>query len=417
LELRLDSPDGTLIGSLSISVTGGWNTFKTFSIDGLSGADGVRDLYLVFVNPGSSGYLYDIRTFAFEADESIVNLPPQPLGDSFDTIVGQPIILDVLANDRDPENDPLAIAGFTDRNGSLSGSVEIVDNKLLYTPPGPDFSGIDVLDYSVTDGSNVVDEIVVFVYLNDYLDPLFTANSGGPGLFGNNDVFFNADSNFTPSNTFFAGVPIANTREDALYQTERWAKNFGYDIPLDPGEYTVILKFAETFFDQPGKRVISVDLEGFTVVEELDLVAEAGADTALDLVTNLYVGDGNLDIDLSGVVQNAKLSALQISPRADFGNKAPSVLGDSFFVSGDEPVLLDVLANDTDEDGPSELMLFGLGDRNGSTSGTVEIVDNQVLYTPPNPSFGFDVFSYSVSDGLNLVFDVVVFLNDADDFE
>jgi len=413
LELRLDSPDGPLIGSLEIPVTGGWNAFQPFRLEGLTGAEGVHDLYLVFVNSSTSGYLFDVRSFTFEsADAPAPNQAPQPLGDAFDTVVGQPIILDVLANDSDPEGDSLAIAGFTDRSGSLNGTIEIVDNQFLYTPPGPDFSGIDVFDYSVTDGVNTVEDIVVFVYLNELLAPVFTANSGGPAVTGDQEVVFDADANFTAGRTYQTSAPISGTTEDLIFQSERWAKSFGYDIPVQNGEYTLVLKFAEIYFEEPGKRIFDVDVEGVTVIEALDIAAEAGPDAAMEFVMNFYVGDENLDLDFTGVVQNAKVSAIRLSPRAAFGNEAPFVLGDSFVVSGDQPAVLDVLGNDTDLDGPNGLMVFGLGDREGSTNGTVEIVNNQVLYTPPGPSFGFDVFSYSVSDGLNLVFDVVVFVYD-----
>jgi glucosylceramidase len=56
LEFRLDSPTGTLIGSVAIPVTGGWQTWTTVS-GAVSGASGVHNLYVVFRGTGSIGNL------------------------------------------------------------------------------------------------------------------------------------------------------------------------------------------------------------------------------------------------------------------------------------------------------------------------------------------------------------------------
>ena len=47
IELRLNSPSGTLIGTLPVSATGDWNTYQEQTCD-ISGVSGINDLYLVF---------------------------------------------------------------------------------------------------------------------------------------------------------------------------------------------------------------------------------------------------------------------------------------------------------------------------------------------------------------------------------
>ena len=47
IELHLDSPDGLLIGTLTVSYTGGWDQWKTETTN-ISGATGIHDLFLVF---------------------------------------------------------------------------------------------------------------------------------------------------------------------------------------------------------------------------------------------------------------------------------------------------------------------------------------------------------------------------------
>jgi O-glycosyl hydrolase len=53
LEFHLDSNTGTLVASVIVPSTGGWETWQTTSQANVSGASGVHDLYVVFNAPGS----------------------------------------------------------------------------------------------------------------------------------------------------------------------------------------------------------------------------------------------------------------------------------------------------------------------------------------------------------------------------
>lgn len=65
LEFRLDSPTGTLVGSVLIPSTAGWQTWSTSS-SAVSGASGVHDLYVVFRAPaGSRTGLGNLNWFQF----------------------------------------------------------------------------------------------------------------------------------------------------------------------------------------------------------------------------------------------------------------------------------------------------------------------------------------------------------------
>ncbi len=63
IELRLDSPTGTLVGTCAVSETGDWQTYSDKSCT-VSGAEGVHDLYLKFT--GGSGYLFNFNWWKFE---------------------------------------------------------------------------------------------------------------------------------------------------------------------------------------------------------------------------------------------------------------------------------------------------------------------------------------------------------------
>lgn len=64
IELRLDSPTGTLIGTCTVQNTGGWQSWVTKTCT-VSGASGTHDLYLKFT--GGSGYLFNINWWKFSA--------------------------------------------------------------------------------------------------------------------------------------------------------------------------------------------------------------------------------------------------------------------------------------------------------------------------------------------------------------
>ena len=62
IEVRLDHPDGPLIGVCAVASTGGWQKWQSFSCP-VDGAAGVHALYLVF--HGKEGRLFDLESFSF----------------------------------------------------------------------------------------------------------------------------------------------------------------------------------------------------------------------------------------------------------------------------------------------------------------------------------------------------------------
>lgn len=60
--------------------------------------------------------------------------------------------------------------------------------------------------------------------------------------------------------------------------------NFGYDIPLaGDGEYVIVLKFCEVYFNAPNMKVFDVMLNGeHTVISDLDIFQQVGRGVAHD---------------------------------------------------------------------------------------------------------------------------------------
>jgi hypothetical protein len=94
------------------------------------------------------------------------------------------------------------------------------------------------------------------------------------------------------------GIDVLNTEEDTLYHTEMH-ELVSYKVRLPGGRYKVTLKMAEMTFTDPDSRVFNVYVEGRKVADRLDLAAQPGPKTALELVADdVAVNDGILDIRL-----------------------------------------------------------------------------------------------------------------------
>ncbi|MGJ8639765.1 MAG: carbohydrate-binding protein [Opitutaceae bacterium] len=71
IEIRLDSPTGTLVGSCAVGNTTGWQAWETVS-SSISNVSGVHHLYLVFT--GGSGYLFNLNWFSFASSVTTYDL-------------------------------------------------------------------------------------------------------------------------------------------------------------------------------------------------------------------------------------------------------------------------------------------------------------------------------------------------------
>jgi hypothetical protein len=127
------------------------------------------------------------------------------------------------------------------------------------------------------------------------------------------DAFFTG-SGFTYSQT----VPIAGTVDDAIYQSECWDSPGGANMvaafPLAPGLYTVRLHFAEVYSGaaQVGKRVFDVAMEGQVVLDNYDIFASVGYQTADVRTVQVQVTDGTLNIEFFHGVENPKVNGIEI---------------------------------------------------------------------------------------------------------
>jgi len=153
-------------------------------------------------------------------------------------------------------------------------------------------------------------------------------NAGGDAFTAADGTPYIADSAFDGGSTQVSSVDLPNTDDDALYNNWRYG-NFAYHLAVYPGAYTVELHFADTYNNAPGQRIFNVAIEGTTVLQDFDIIATVGVNTALVRTFEVNVADGVLDIAVSnGSIGNARLDALRVI-RAGGG-------GDSIFADGFE---------------------------------------------------------------------------------
>ncbi len=112
---------------------------------------------------------------------------------------------------------------------------------------------------------------------------------------------------------------IQDTVDDVLYQTQRYGDggSFVYRFDVPNGRYEVELHFAEIFFDEPGRRVFDVWLEGQVVLDNLDVVGQAGGSfRALVRTFTAQVGDQQLNVglvrDWSTGIENPIINAIKV---------------------------------------------------------------------------------------------------------
>ncbi len=132
---------------------------------------------------------------------------------------------------------------------------------------------------------------------------------------------FSADLDFSGGSTDTSGNPVDtsgvnNPAPERVYQSERWGV-FTYVIPsLTPGAtYKVRLHFAEIYFTQPGQRVFNVSINGTPVLQNFDIVQDAGGPNKADIKEFDTQADGSGQITIAftqGPQNYPKISGIEI---------------------------------------------------------------------------------------------------------
>jgi glucose/arabinose dehydrogenase len=215
-------------------------------------------------------------------------------------------------------------------SGANPGDYEILTAAPIIVLPGqnvnvtvrwtPKDTGDRTADIVITTnaGNNTVE-----IHGDAVTGKVIRINTGGPSYNDSVGGTWIADAYYNTGNTFISSSQISGTIEDTLYRSERFdptsLPELSYNIPIDDGEYDVILHFAEiwsgAFFS--GIRVFDVSIDNMLVLDNLDIYSQAGSLNALTKNFSVNITDSSMNISFVHVTQNPKISAIEIISRSE----------------------------------------------------------------------------------------------------
>ena len=127
-------------------------------------------------------------------------------------------------------------------------------------------------------------------------------------------VTWSADTGFKGGVGRSNSHAVTNASDQAVYQHERNG-NFTYSFSVPNGTYDVTLKFDEFYWGGANKRLFNVTLNQAQVLQNFDIYAAAGGKyAAIDKTFTVTVTNGQVEIQFDTLKDNAKISAIQITP-------------------------------------------------------------------------------------------------------
>jgi hypothetical protein len=381
--VRIGGQTTTLIANSGNLMTGVWHhTAATYDgttlrlyLDGvevgsmgLSGVVDVEPSTPVAVGaqpPGAGprffdGLLDDVRILqrGLSADEIVAlaagNQVPVANADAYGTAEDTTLIVDaangVLANDSDPEGDPLQAVL---EGGVMNGDLNLnPDGSFNYTPY-PDFSGSDSFTYRASDGTSTSTLATVLLTVNPVNDPPIAAD----------DSYETAPE--TPLTVAVATGVLAN------------------DNDPDGDLLQAVL------VDDVANGVLNLNGDGsFTYTPATNF---KGTDTF-----TYRANDATVDSNLATVTITVLVP--------------PAAVDDAYTTDEDTmlmvPAATGVLANDVDNVPPNDLMAVLMDD---VVNGVLNLnVDGSFTYTPALDFNGVDTFTYQAVDGVTGAYSVAI---------
>ncbi|MEN7547767.1 malectin domain-containing carbohydrate-binding protein [Rapidithrix thailandica] len=320
VELRADSEHGTLLASANVPNTGSTDVWENITVP-VTDPGGKHNLYFVFKNNSVADNIFDINYVEFSGSGvSQDNVPPGII-----EVVGKSRTnIHVRYWEPVDKNTAETLGNYAINNGlTLQAAALQADGKtvILTTTEMGDEESYTLTVNNIKDFANNVipaNTQKSFIY-NKPMTPLIRINSGG--LAGNfNGEEWVADQYYSGVDKTYSNIiDIQETNKDELYQTERWG-DFSYNIPVPiAGEYRVVLHFAELYHgveneNGEGERVFNVEIEnGQATLSNFDILSETAPATALiKTFNNIQVSDGILNISFNKLVNNPKLSGVEV---------------------------------------------------------------------------------------------------------
>ncbi len=346
----------------------------------------------------------DVLTF--QATGGSPNQPPTALDDpNGSTDEDSPVTIAVLANDSDPDLDPLTVMGV-DTSGT-QGQVSINPDGTVDYDPGAAFqflnqgeSATDSFTYSISDGRGGADSATVTVTVDGLDEPpgpisLEVEDMSLAGLTVETLAGVSSGDQHVRISDF--GAPAGTTGTASSVFTGA------------SGTYDVILAY---FDENDGQSTIDITIgdDSTSILLNQDLPgggASAATRTEATVLSGVTINNGDA-ITLTGILdpfEFARMDVLTFQPTGGPPNQPPTANNDpNGSTDEDNPVTIAVLANDSDPD-LDPLTVTGV-DTTG-TQGQVSVNPDGTVDYDPGAAFQFlgqgesatDSFAYSISDG------------------
>lgn len=137
-------------------------------------------------------------------------------------------------------------------------------------------------------------------------------NAGAAGFTDRQGNAWLSDMGASGGNTYLTRQTIAGTMEQSLYQTCRFGA-FSYRLNVPSGMRKVKLRFAETYYATPGRRIFDVRINGVIVLSRFDIAKEAGGGfRAVDYEFDVPVNNGQLVIDFLQRQENPMVNGIEV---------------------------------------------------------------------------------------------------------
>ena len=385
--------------------------------------------------------LYGIEELVFLADTGgSFNQDPVASADTASTQQDTRITIlaaDLLANDSDPDGNPLALASVSN---ATNGTVHVTfDGNVVFTPDAG-FVGTASFDYTVNDGSiGTATATVTVTVLADAGNLPPVALADGAGTDEDTAVtILAADllaNDSDPDNDLLSVASVGNALNGTL------SLNVDGDVVFTPdADFTGTASFDYTVDDGNGgiataTVTVTVAPTNDAPVAMADVTATSEDTNLVILSADLLLNDTDVDNDTLAIlsVGNAVNGSVQLSggdvlftPGAGFNgtasfdytigdgnggtatatvtvdvgavNDPPLAVDDTAATDEDTAVTIlaaDLLANDSDPDNDT-LSITSVG---SAVNGTVSLSGGDVVFTPDADFAGTASFDYTIGDG------------------
>lgn len=248
------------------------------------------------------------------------------------------VSIDVLANDFDPDDEPLSIVGFTQPS---DGAIVKSSPRTLRFSPAAGATGLRRFDYTVADPAGATATATVTIELGEPSSaPPIARDDSATGIAGSTVVIRPLDNDSDPD-----GQPITIVGEPVV-RSGSATVTADQSIAFRPPD------------DQPGTFVI-----GYTIQ------------------------------NLAGKTSSANI--LVVLAARSSTNHPPIANPDSADATAGTSISIPVLANDADLDGDP----IGITDVTTPSAGTAQVNGRNLVYAAPPAFVGQAAFKYTISDG------------------